>query len=147
MPSEKKREIIVLSLSFLITVSLLFVGGWFLGGWFVIKSDLFGLQKSSDNRNSTINLQAKVTLNALGDTFSGYSTLRSSAFLGSLLERGVGLKYANEFKQIKRAMALNRGKADLIVTSFEDYLTHKPPGTIVALIVRTSGGVGVVGSG
>lgn len=144
MPSEKKREIIVLSLSFVITVSLLFVGGWLLGDWFAIKSDLFGLQNSSDNRNSTTNPQAKVTLNALGDTFSGYSTLRSSAFLGSLLERGVGLKYANEFDQNKRAMALNRGKADLIVTTLDQYITHKPQGTIVALIDRTIGADAVV---
>ena len=144
MPSEKKREILVLGLSFLVTVSLLFVGGWFAGGWFAVKSSIFSQQKFLGDRKSSTNPLAKVTLNALGDTFSGYSTLRSSAFQGSLLERGVGLNYADEFNQNARAVALNRGEADLIVTTLDQYLTHKPQGTIVALIDRTVGADAVV---
>ena len=144
MPSEKKREILVLSLSFLVTVSLLFVGGWFAGGWFAVKSDFLGFQKSLGNRKSTTNPQSKPTLNALGDTFSGYSTLRSSAFQGSLLERGIGLKYADEFDQKARASALNQGKADLIVTTLDQYLIHQPKGTIVALLDRTVGADAIV---
>ncbi len=142
MPANNNQETIVLALSVLVTGSLLAGGGWFL-----TKSDLFARQENTTQKqsNSTANHpQAKVTLTALGDTFSGYSTLRSNAFQGSLLERGVGIKYSDEFDQKKRASALKQGKADLIVTSLDQYLTHLPQGKIVALLDRTVGADAVV---
>ena len=139
MPTPKNREILVLSLTFLVTGSLL-VGG----GWLALKSGILANQQSSTEQVSKTNPQAKVTLNALGDTFSGYSTLRSNAFQGSLLERGIGLRYADEFDQKARAAALNQGKADIIVTTLDQYLTHQPQGKIVALIDRTVGADAVV---
>ncbi len=139
MPTPKNREILVLGLTFLVTGSLL-VGG----SWLALKSGIIGNQQSSGDSTAQTSPQAKVTLTALGDTFSGYSTLRSNAFEGSLLERGVGLKYTDEFDQKARAAALNQGKADLIVTTLDQYLTHQPQGKIIALIDRTVGADAVV---
>ena len=139
MPTHKNREILVLGTTFVVTGSLL-IGG----AWLAHKSGILDNQTTSVGQISTTNPQVKVTLNALGDTFSGYSTLRSSAFQGSLLERGVGLKYADQFDQKDRASALNKGKADVIFTSLDQYLTHQPQGKIVALIDRTVGADAVV---
>lgn len=141
MPTEKNKEILVLASTLLVTGSLLASGGWY-----GLKSGILGNQHSATevNRNQQNNPQAKVTLNALGDTFSGYSTIRSQAFQGSLLERGVGINYADEFAQKDRAAALNQGKADIIVTTLDQYLTHQPQGKIVALIDRTVGADAVV---
>ncbi|MGD1922553.1 MAG: ABC transporter substrate-binding protein, partial [Pleurocapsa sp.] len=139
MPTNKNKEVLILGLTVLITGSLL-AGG----GWYAQKSGILGNKQASSGQISKSNPQAKVTLNALGDTFSGYSTLRSNAFQGSLLERGVGINYADEFDQQARAAALNEGKADLIVTSLDQYLTHQPQGKIVALIDRTVGADAVV---
>ena len=80
MPAKNNQETLVLALSILVTGSLL-VGG----GWFLTKSNFFARQENTTQKqgNNTANHpQAKVTLTALGDTFSGYSTLRSSAFQG-----------------------------------------------------------------
>ena len=134
MPTNKNKEVLILGLTVLITGSLL-AGG----GWYAQKSGILGNKQASSGQISKSNPQAKVTLNAMGDTFSGYSTLRSNAFQGSLLERGVGINYADEFDQQARAAALNEGKADLIVTSLDQYLTLLPQGKIVALIDRTGG--------
>jgi len=142
MPAKNNQETLVLSLSILVTGSLI-VGG----GWFLVKSNLFTRQDNTIQKQENITAnhpQAKVILTALGDTFSGYSTLRSNAFQGSLLERGVGLNYTDEFNQKKRASALKQGKADLIVTSLDQYLTHLPQGKIVALLDRTIGADAVV---
>ena len=137
MPNNKNKEALVLSLTFLITSSLLVTGGWYAS-----KSGILGDRPST--KISSTNPKAKVTLNALGDTFSGYSTLRSDAFQGSLLERGIGINYADEFDQQVRAAALNNGKADIIVTSLDRYLTYQPKGKIVALLDRTVGADAVV---
>ena len=139
MPTHKNREILVLGTTFVVTGSLLLGGAWL-----AHKLGILDNQTTLGDRTSTTNPQSKTTLNALGDTFSGYSTLRSSAFQGSLLERGIGLKYADEFDQKARASALNQGKADLIVTTLDQYLIHQPKGTIVALLDRTVGADAVV---
>lgn len=141
MPTQKNKEILVLASTFLVTGSLL-AGG----GWYALKSGILGNQQSATevSRDRQNNPQAKVTLNALGDTFSGYSTIRSQAFQGSLLERGVGINYSDEFAQKARAAALGQGKADIIVTTLDQYLTHQPQGKIVALIDRTIGADAVV---
>ena len=138
MSSNKNKETLILGLTVLITGSIL-AGG----GWYATKSGILG-SKQTSTQTSKDNPQAQVTLNALGDTFSGYSTIRSNAFQGSLLERGIGINYADEFDQKARAAALNEGKADLIVTSLDQYLTHQPQGKIVALLDRTVGADAVV---
>ncbi|MGD1951997.1 MAG: OmpA family protein [Leptolyngbyaceae cyanobacterium] len=80
----------------------------------------------------------------LGDTFSGYSTFRSPDFNEELKELGLSLSFENEFDQAQRAARLEDGSADLIVTTLDQYLKHKPEGKIVGLIDRTVGADAVV---
>lgn len=88
--------------------------------------------------------QTKVKLMALGDTFSGYSTLRNIKFQNALQKQNLELAYKNEFDQKARAQAIDRGKADFIVTTLDRYLIYQPQGKIVGLIDRTVGADAVV---
>ena len=138
--AKKNNDVVALSGAFIITVGLLVGGGWFLsraGG-----IDVSNLAKTE--QSTAKDPRAKTSLSALGDTFSGYSTLRSEAFQSDLLERGVGLAYGDEFDQQARAGAIDRGEADLIVTSLDQFLTHRPEGKIVGLVDRTVGADAVV---
>lgn len=94
--------------------------------------------------NSVSDVNTHVKLIALGDTFSGYSTLRSIKFQNTLEKQNIKLAYANEFDQQARAQAIDQGKADLIVTTLDQYLIHQPQGKIVGLIDRTVGADAVV---
>lgn len=141
MPQNKPNEALVLGLAVLVTGSILAGGGW----W----AQRAGLLRGSGSGGGFVSTQAnnpnvKVTLKALGDTFSGYSTLRNKAFQASLAERGIGLACADEFNQQARAQALTEGKVDLMVTTLDQYLTHQPAGKIVAPIDRTVGADAVV---
>ncbi|MBX2863345.1 MAG: OmpA family protein [Leptolyngbyaceae cyanobacterium MAG.088] len=80
----------------------------------------------------------------LGDTFSGYSTFRSPEFNEELEQSDLSLRFENEFDQAERAARLENGKADLIVTTLDQYLKHDPEGKIVGLIDRTVGADAVV---
>ena len=80
----------------------------------------------------------------LGDTFSGYSTFRDGEFNATLDESGLKLSYRDVFDQGERAAMLNRGEADLLVTTLDRFLQHQPGGRIVALIDRTIGADAVV---
>ncbi|MBT9317443.1 OmpA family protein [Leptothoe spongobia] len=80
----------------------------------------------------------------LGDTFSGYSTFRSPELNDELEKAGLSLRFDNEFDQAERAARLEKGSADLIVTTLDQYLKHKPDGKIVGLIDRTVGADAVV---
>ncbi|WP_031292607.1 OmpA family protein [Leptolyngbya sp. Heron Island J] len=80
----------------------------------------------------------------LGDTFSGYSIFRSSDFNEELEQSGLSLRFENEFDQAERAARLEKGNADLIVTTLDQYLKHQPDGQIVGLIDRTVGADAVV---
>ncbi len=82
-------------------------------------------------------------LTVLGDTFSGYSTLRADPFAAKITQAELGIRYQDEFDQAARAKALG-GKADLIVTTLDQYLTHQPEGRIVGLIDKTVGADAVV---
>lgn len=86
--------------------------------------------------------QTQITL--LGDTFSGYSTFRNSAFQEALGESGLTLQYRDEFDQGTRAASLAQGDADLIVTTLDQFLQQQPQGQIVGLIDRTVGADAVV---
>ena len=88
--------------------------------------------------------QSKNQLTILGDTFSGYSTFRDSEFQAVLQESELSLKYEDEFDQAKRAERLSQGRADLIVTTLDQFLQQRPAGKIVALIDRTVGADAVV---
>ncbi len=91
-----------------------------------------------------VNRSSKATIKVLGDTFSGYSTLRSTALQEALKKSGITLQYADEFDQAQRAEALNQGEADLMVTTLDQFLQQKPQGKIVALIDRTVGADAIV---
>ncbi len=93
---------------------------------------------------ATVTKREAVQLTLLGDTFSGYSTFRSAEFQDALKEVGLSLTYLDEFDQTKRADLLNQGKADLLVTTLDQFLKHKPQGKIVGLIDRTVGADAVV---
>ncbi|MFQ3612171.1 MAG: phosphate ABC transporter substrate-binding/OmpA family protein [Cyanobacteriota bacterium] len=80
----------------------------------------------------------------LGDTFSGYSTFRNTEFQAALQEVNIQLRYEDEFDQTERAQRLNRGQADLLVTSLDQFLQQQPQGQIIALIDRTVGADAVV---
>jgi outer membrane protein OmpA-like peptidoglycan-associated protein len=139
MPQKKnKNEALILGLALAITGGLLATGGW----W--ASQQGFVPFNSTRNQIGSINRHAKVTLKVLGDTFSGYSTLRSAAFQGTLAESQVALNYADEFDQAKRAAAIDRNNADLIVTTLDQFLIHQPKGKMVALIDRTVGADAVV---
>lgn len=90
------------------------------------------------------NTRAKVQLTALGDTFSGYSTLRSSAFRSALKKSKMSLCYQDEFDQSARADAIAQGDADFIVTTLDQYLTHQPAGKVVGIIDRTIGADAII---
>ncbi len=91
-----------------------------------------------------VNPHSNSTIKILGDTFSGYSTMRSTALQDALKKSGITLQYADEFDQAQRAEALNQGEADLMVTTLDQFLQHKPQGKIVALIDRTVGADAIV---
>ncbi|MEM8721633.1 MAG: OmpA family protein [Cyanobacteria bacterium P01_G01_bin.39] len=93
---------------------------------------------------SNLDPQTKIKLAAMGDTFSGYSTLRNTKFHNSLAKQNIQLTYSNEFAQDARANAIDSGKADFIVTTLDQYLIHQPQGKIVGLVDRTIGADAVV---
>lgn len=82
-------------------------------------------------------------LTVLGDTFSGYSTLRADPFAAKVTQADLGIRYQDEFDQAARAKALGN-RADIIVTTLDQYLTHQPKGRIVGLIDKTVGADAVV---
>ena len=128
-------------------VCLLLIGA--LGyGYFAVKEQFFPETTTADSNTSNttedVNRRSNGTIKVLGDTFSGYSTLRSTALQDALKKSGITLQYADEFDQAQRAEALNQGKADLMVTSLDQFLEHQPQGKIVALIDRTVGADAIV---
>jgi len=88
--------------------------------------------------------QSLVQLTMLGDTFSGYSTFRNAEFQSVLQTADIEVSYANEFDQALRAQKLSEGKADLIVTTLDQFLQQQPQGKIVGLLDRTIGADAVV---
>lgn len=89
-------------------------------------------------------LTGQTQLTLLGDSFSGYSTFRNDDFQGVLKAAGIELNYADEFDQTLRAEKLNKGKADLMVTTLDQFLQQQPKGKIVGLLDRTVGADAVV---
>ena len=137
MPAQNETKILVLSL--LVTTGLM-------GAAVIGVGNISSKQPSILNTESAtaVDRHGQGDLRVLGDTFSGYSTLRNTDFQSTLKEQEVTLKYGDEFDQQARATALNEGKADIIVTTLDQFLTHKPQGKIVALIDRTVGADAVV---
>ncbi len=116
----------------------LLVGG---GGYFGLQA----IQKSGIDPVAEIKSygNSKNQISVLGDTFSGYSTLRADPFKDKITQAELGISYQDEFDQKARAEALG-GKADIIVTTLDQYLKHQPQGKIVGLIDKTVGADAVV---
>ena len=126
----------VLPLALAITASL------GIGGFLLLGKKAFN--SNPDTQNEIANQQATDQLTLLGDTFSGYSTFRSKKFQEASKEVGVSLHYEDELDQAKRSDILNQGKANLLVTTLDQFLKQKPQGKIVGLIDRTMGADAVV---
>jgi len=132
---SKRNELPVLLASLALTGAFLGVGAWWIG------NRITG-NPTSITRSVTADGVTQLTL--LGDTFSGYSTFRNEAFNETLQEAGIEIDYADEFDQALRAEQLGKGKADLIVTTLDQYLQQQPQGKIVGLLDRTVGADAVV---
>lgn len=126
---------------------------WFLGvgitfallSWFIFKlTDQLSSKLIEGVENPIHNTSSKVSFTILGDSFSGYSTLRSATFQKAVEEAGISLRYENEFDQVKRTQRLNKGEADLQVTTLDQFLKQKPDGKIIGLIDRTVGADAIV---
>lgn len=111
------------------------------GGYFIWRSQSDNTLNSQLAKNS---IDAPSPLTIMGDTFSGYSTFRSAEFQQASKKAGVSLHYQDEFDQAKRAELLNQGKADLLLTTLDQFLKQKPQGKIVGLIDTTVGADAVV---
>lgn len=81
------------------------------------------------------------SLRILGDSFSGYSTFRDPDFKEALKKSQIGLTYEDEPDQAKRAEELKSGKADLILTTLDQFIRQSTysSGKIVGLIDRSNG--------
>ena len=116
-----------------------------LNGYFAAKEQFFAETTAADsNATEDFNRSSNGTIKVLGNTFSGYATVRSTAFQEALKKSGITLQYADEFVQAQLAEDLNQGKADIILTTLDQFLQHKPQGKIVALIDRTVGADAIV---
>ncbi|MEH2437587.1 MAG: hypothetical protein V7K25_25725 [Nostoc sp.] len=122
----------------ILPLAIIITAGLGIGGFWLLSKKSFNFIPSVQNN---INKTEELTL--LGDTFSGYSTFRSKEFKSSK-ESGVNLHYEDEFDQAKRSELLNQGKANLLVTTLDQFLKQKPQGKIVGLIDRTIGADAVV---
>ncbi|MGC1309778.1 MAG: phosphate ABC transporter substrate-binding/OmpA family protein [Phormidesmis sp.] len=88
--------------------------------------------------------EAMTQVTLLGDTFSGYSTFRNAEFQSVLRTSGIDINYTDEFDQTLRSQKLSQGKADLMVTTLDQFLRHQPQGKIIGLLDRTVGADAVV---
>ncbi|MEL6438169.1 MAG: OmpA family protein [Cyanobacteria bacterium J06621_8] len=140
--NQSNSEKVKVSFNLGVIISLILIS---LGAVYLLKDNLFFANSQNESANVVeITPQSKVQLKVLGDTFSGYSTLRNLKFQNTLKKQNIQLNYANEFVQQARAKAINTGKTDLIVTTLDQYLTHQPQGKIVGLIDRTIGADAIV---
>jgi OmpA-OmpF porin, OOP family len=130
----------------LVLISLLMASGLVISGFGYIMATVLGKKSDVVSVSSQQNQKtsASGSLKILGDTFSGYSTFRTPAFVSALKAIGLDLQYADEFDQSKRAASLGQGQADLLVTTLDQFLKQKPAGKVVGLIDRTVGADAVV---
>lgn len=88
---------------------------------------------------TTRRVQGHAKLKLLGDTFSGYSLLREAEFQRALAAADIELTYENELDQVVRSHQLSDGKADLIITTLDQYLQQQPEGKIIGLVSQSAG--------
>ena len=140
---SKRDRPVILIIAILFAGALIFGLGPIIGAFTEILTR--DASKQNDRTESVEgNLVHRKTLKVLGDTFSGYSTFRSSEFQAALQEIGLTLIYQNEFDQEQRADLLNQGKADVLLTSLDQFIKQQPQGKIIGLLDRTVGADAVV---
>jgi OmpA-OmpF porin, OOP family len=146
LPSKGNAKPTVLVLVALLSASGLAIAGsgYLIGNFLGKKSDVAELGAPPVLGSSNQTPAARGHLKILGDTFSGYSTFRNSAFQNTLKASGLNVQYADEFDQAKRAASLGQGQADILVTTLDQFLKQKPAGKVVGLIDRTVGADAVV---
>jgi OmpA-OmpF porin, OOP family len=79
----------------------------------------------------------------VGTDFSGHSTFRNAAFLELLKKAGANLNYQVASDE-QSAELVNQGRADLELTTLDQFLQHQTQGKIVALIDHSMGADAVV---
>lgn len=114
-----------------------------IGGWSYVNLHMIHQDKNASLAQIQVYGNESRQLTVLGDTFSGYSTLRAAPFATKVTQADLGIRYQDEFDQAARAKALGN-QADLIVTTLDQYLQHQPKGRIVGLIDKTVGADAVV---
>ncbi len=117
--------------------SILLGTGYLLGNNNIFSRDRSSTDNIQNNRNEN------KTITILGDTFSGYSTFRSSTFREQNSNSNSDIQYQDEFDQAARAKALGTN-ADIIITTLDQVLLHRPKGKIVGLIDKTIGADAVI---
>ncbi|NJO35837.1 MAG: hypothetical protein HC869_24905 [Rhodospirillales bacterium] len=123
----------------LLSYGVLVGGGLYFGKNVIVPALTGASSNQSGVLDSSENKLDSSPLTLLGDTFSGYRLLQSDSFQESLRQSGTQLVYRNEVNQVSRAKALETGKADLILTTLDQFLQNRPKGQIVGLINRTVG--------
>ena len=141
MSKENNRILTFFAISLVVVTAggFLWLLGIFLGEtiWFLAKRDSQSIDiEISKNQK----LSEKVQLSLVGNSsFSGYSILRHPEFKKKLSqEYGIEVNY-QEYDRTKKINLLNRGQADIWVTTLDRYLQEKPKGKIVGLIDRSVG--------
>ena len=120
--------------------TLLIASGLFGGGFWLLTVLSPGLlAKNREYAALLAKRKESGQIKILGDTFSGYSVLRSAAFKEALQKEGIDLLYDDEFDREKRAASLTLGEADLIATTLDRFVQDRPEGKIVGLIDRSNG--------
>ena len=76
------------------------------------------------------------TLVVEGDAWSGYAPFRDPTLLEGT---GYELVYVEQVCQDLRAADLSAGRADIAVTTLDQYLLHHPDGTVVGIIDQSRG--------
>ena len=121
-------------------VAIMFIGSFSLLNW-LTEQPYFPWPQPTPSQTPTTN--EKLTL--LGNPFSGYSTFRNQEFKEKLKEAGLNFEFRDEPDQVKRFESLQQGKADLLVTSLDQFLIHRKGNEkIVGLIDRSVGADAVV---
>jgi OmpA-OmpF porin, OOP family len=120
-------------------LSILVVGGSY-GVWQLLSQTNSNAPLPVSN---TSTLPGTETLRVVGDSFSGYSTFRSASFQEALKQAGINLQY-QDAPSSQAAALLDQGKADIELTTLDQFLRLKPQGKIVGLISHTVGADAVV---
>lgn len=139
LPGKLTKFRAALSSKWAVSVMLL---GLLAGGSYVVWQNI--LANNSPNTASVVEASnASGTLTMAGSSFSGHSTFRSKTFQEALKKSGIDLRY-QVASDARSAELFNQGKADLELTTLDEFLRHNTQGKIVGLINHTVGADAIV---